>query len=257
MHFRCIVMYSYISRENVFSFCQLRPKTSKFKSKKNCGIPLGFILMARHTWQYITLHYVHTCLQRGSQVNHARCVWVAWVADAVFVVVLWVFLRSCSASSKVCFRNPQSLETQTRLIDADMLIWTFGRPTMMFVVARVQRIWSRIHVEFAISRHLRCLCDLDPMDFHKFFLHELLRETVDRWAWCIEDYGSGFSRFRMEADTLSKWKECMHLQWLLMGRKLEDFPRVVFPISYIAVNLKNCFQHYIARMNSILNSHNL
>ena len=26
----------------------------------------------------------------------------------------------------------------------------------------------------------RCLCDLKPAEFHKFFLHELLRETVDR-----------------------------------------------------------------------------
>ena len=33
-------------------------------------------------------------------------------------------------------------------------------------------------VQLAIG--CRCLCDLKPMEFHKFFLHELLRETVDR-----------------------------------------------------------------------------
>ena len=158
-------------------------------------------------------------------------------------VVLCVFLRSCSASSRVCFRNPQSLETQTRLIDADILIWTFVRPTMVLVVASVQRI-SSIHIDFAISRHLRCLCDLDPMDFHRFFLHELLRETVDRWAWCIEDCGSG----------ISKWKECMYFD---LGENLKTSRVWCFQYHIQAVHLKNCFKHCMARMNSILNSHNL
>ena len=43
---------------------------------------------------------------------------------------------------------------------------------------------------------LRCLCDLKPPDFHRFFLHELLRETVDRrleasvdLRRCVDVYG--------------------------------------------------------------------
>ena len=99
MHFRYILMYSVYFSGKYFFILHASPKDIKaWVNKKRlrdtlwfhkitwvlqqvfhiCIILLGFlILIAKHT-------YRHACLQRGSQANHARCVWVARVADVVF-----------------------------------------------------------------------------------------------------------------------------------------------------------------------------
>lgn len=141
----------YISQEKICSFCQLRPKTSKLESTKNdYGIRFGFIrsrefsskcFIYSYPYNFVGFSdfdsetYIQTCMFSKEAVKPTMpgVFGLLGLLMLFLGVVLCVFLRSCSASSRVCFRNPQSLETQTRLIDADILIWTFVRRTMMLV----------------------------------------------------------------------------------------------------------------------------